>query len=65
MDESAHGYMLRIFRDMPDPRVDRTRDHYLHDILTITVCAVLAGLGALGAYCGLRPGQRAVVPHLP
>ena len=31
MDESAHGYMLRIFRDMPDPRVDRTRDHYLHD----------------------------------
>ncbi len=36
--------MLRIFRDIPDPRVDRTRDHHLHDILTITVCAVLAGL---------------------
>lgn len=44
MDESAHTLMLRIFRDIPDPRVDRTRDHALHDILTITVCAVLAGL---------------------
>jgi len=44
MDESAHTLMLRIFHDIPDPRVDRTRDHNLHDILVITVCAVLAGL---------------------
>ena len=44
MDESGHEFMLRIFRDMPDPRVDRTRDHSLHDILVIAVCAVLAGL---------------------
>ncbi len=44
MDESAHEFLLRAFIDMPDPRVDRTKHHYLHDILVITVCSVLAGL---------------------
>ena len=44
MDESAHTLMLRIFIDIPDPRIGRTLDHALHDILTITVCAVLSGL---------------------
>jgi predicted transposase YbfD/YdcC len=31
------------FADLPDPRIDRTKRHALLDILTIAVCAVLAG----------------------
>ena len=44
MDESAHMLLLRLFRDMPDPRMVGKVSHKLHDILVITVCAVLCGL---------------------
>ncbi len=44
MDDSAHRLLLRIFRDMPDPREGGKVVHKLHDILVITVCAVMAGL---------------------
>jgi len=44
MDDSAHTLMLRIFRDLPDPRVAGKVVHKLHDILVITVCAVISGL---------------------
>jgi predicted transposase YbfD/YdcC len=44
MDDSAHRLLLRIFRDMPDPRMGGKVVHKLHDILVITVCAVMAGL---------------------
>jgi len=44
MDESGHEFLLRVFREMPDPRIARTRAHSLHDILVIAVCATLAGL---------------------
>jgi predicted transposase YbfD/YdcC len=44
MEESAHALLLRLFRDMPDPRMVGKVSHKLHDILVITVCAVLCGL---------------------
>ena len=44
MEESAHVLLLRLFRDMPDPRMVGKVSHKLHDILVITVCAVLCGL---------------------
>lgn len=44
MDDSAHRLLMRIFQDMPDPRVDGKVVHKLHDILVIAVCAVMAGL---------------------
>jgi predicted transposase YbfD/YdcC len=44
MEESAHVLLLRLFRDMPDPRMVGKISHKLHDILVITVCAVLCGL---------------------
>ena len=31
------------FSDLPDPRVDRTKDHQLVDILVIAICAVICG----------------------
>ena len=31
------------FRDLEDPRVDRTKRHQLIDIITITICAVISG----------------------
>jgi len=31
------------FGHVTDPRVERTRDHNLLDILTIAMCAILAG----------------------
>jgi len=44
MEDSAHTLLLRIFRDMPDPRIIGKVSHKLHDILVITVCAVISGL---------------------
>jgi len=31
------------FDDIPDPRVDRTKQHLLKDILVITILAAIAG----------------------
>ena len=31
------------FADLPDPRIERTKRHSLHDILVITICAVICG----------------------
>jgi hypothetical protein len=44
MEESAPMLLLRLFRDMPDPRMAEKVAHKLHDILVIAVCAVLCGL---------------------
>ncbi|OHB63446.1 MAG: hypothetical protein A2Y76_13510 [Planctomycetes bacterium RBG_13_60_9] len=44
MEASAHVLLLRLFRDMPDPRMVGKVSPKLHDILVITVCAVLCGL---------------------
>ena len=44
MEDSAHTLLLRIFRDMPDRRMIGKVSHKLHDILVITVCAVISGL---------------------
>ena len=44
MDDSAHELMLRIFRDIPDPRMQKKVTHKLHDILVIAVCSIIAGL---------------------
>jgi predicted transposase YbfD/YdcC len=33
--------LIEHFKDLPDPRVDRTKDHKLIDILVIAVCALL------------------------
>ena len=34
------------FRSLPDPRMERTKLHSLHDILVITICAVISGSDA-------------------
>ena len=44
MEESAQMLLLRLFRDIPDPRMAGKIAHKLHDILVITVCAVISGL---------------------
>lgn len=44
MDDSVHTRMLRLFRDIPDHRMQGKVFHKLHDILVIAVCAILAGL---------------------
>ena len=44
MEESARTLLVQLFRDIPDPRMVGKISHKLHDILVITVCAVLCGL---------------------
>lgn len=44
MDDSAHKLMLRIFKDIPDPRMQGKVVHKLHDILVIAVCSIIAGI---------------------
>jgi predicted transposase YbfD/YdcC len=36
--------LVQVFRDIPDPRMVGKISHKLHDILVITVCAVVCGL---------------------
>lgn len=36
-----HLSLIEYFKDLPDPRVDRTKDHDLIDILVIAICALL------------------------
>lgn len=43
MDVKAPRGLLRIFGQVEDPRVDRTKKHSLLDILVITLCAVICG----------------------
>ena len=35
--------LLAHFRHLPDPRINRTRDHDLMDILVIAICTLLCG----------------------
>lgn len=35
--------LITILQEVPDPRVDRTKDHDLVDILVIALCAILCG----------------------
>jgi len=43
MDVGARAGLLRHFRELKDPRVERTKRHPLNDILTIAICAVICG----------------------
>lgn len=38
-----HGNLLTYIEDVPDPRVKRTQKHFLKDILTIAILAVIGG----------------------
>jgi predicted transposase YbfD/YdcC len=42
MPDQEWGY-VRHFAELPDPRCDRTKKHSLHDILGVTLCAVICG----------------------
>ena len=43
MDVEASRGLLRFFKNIEDPRMDRTKRHLLPDILGITICAVTCG----------------------
>lgn len=43
MDVKAPRGLLRALNELPDPRMDRTRQHSLQDILAIAICAVISG----------------------
>jgi hypothetical protein len=43
MDVEAPGGLLRAFAGLKDPRMERTKQHSLADILAIAVCAVICG----------------------
>ena len=43
MDVEAPRGLLRIFEEVEDPRLERTKLHGLTDILLIVLCAVICG----------------------
>lgn len=43
MDVEASRGLLRLFEEVEDPRVNRTKRHSLVDILFLTLCAVICG----------------------
>lgn len=44
MDVDAPRGLLRAFEELEDPRMDRTKDHKLSDILAIAICASICGV---------------------
>ena len=42
-EHSAPKSIFECFKDLPDPRIDRTRRHKLADILVISLCSMLTG----------------------
>ncbi len=44
MDVDAPRVLLRAFAELDDPRMDRTKDHSLADILAIAICATICGV---------------------
>ena len=43
MEEMALGPLAASFATLTDPRVDRTKEHLLLDIVLIAICAVVCG----------------------
>ncbi len=43
MDVEAPRGLLRVFDQVEDPRVERTKLHRLSDILVIALCGVICG----------------------
>src|SRR5436190_16686327 len=43
VDAATLPDLIAVFDDLPDPRIDRTKQHHLLDIVTIAICAVLSG----------------------
>ena len=43
MPEQPSGSLKAHFSQVPDPRIERTKQHLLIDIITIAVCAAIAG----------------------
>ena len=43
MGNEPSGRLSEHFRDLPDPRIDRTKLHKLLDIVLIAICAVICG----------------------
>ena len=43
---TALAQLRARFAAVPDPRVERTREHLLLDIIVITICAVICGADA-------------------
>jgi len=53
MDDTLANSISRYFDRLPDPRREQTRRHRLSDIVTISICAVIAGADdfeAIAAY---------------
>ena len=44
MDTPNSAALLEQFKGVEDPRVERTREYELLDIILIAVCAVIAGV---------------------
>lgn len=43
MPETPTAILEKYFASLPDPRVERTRDHKLLDIVIIAICTVIGG----------------------
>ena len=48
MTHPIHSLQV-AFADLTDPRVDRTKEHLLGDIVAIAICAVVCGADSWGA----------------
>ena len=59
-----HLSLIEHFKDLPDPRVDRTKDHDLIDILIIAICALLCAAETFNDMEDFRQGQAGLVQNL-
>jgi hypothetical protein len=62
--EHLQACLSTYFDDIPDPRVDRTKQHLLKDILVITILATIAGAAGVGRHRKLWTQQAAMVRRI-
>jgi hypothetical protein len=62
--QQLQACLSTYFDDIPDPRVDRSKQHLLKDILVITILATIAGAGGLGRHRKLWTQQAAMVRRI-
>src|SRR5438046_8883353 len=43
MDQAPVSTIIDPFATLTDPRIDRTKEHQLLDVLTIALCAIISG----------------------
>ena len=65
MEKGRGASIMDHFRDLEDPRIDRTKRHQLLDIVAIAICAVICGADSWVYVEMFGKSKEDWIPHFP